>query len=163
MRVPFRVPDAPALARSKRDPLARGKLGVAEPTPSFFLDDLRDAHPSLLDDHVVEDAQVEPRVGRHQALAQRALPAAPAADENQRSVRGPGSTLHSGFVVVGCRVVASGAAEENGSATNRRGRRRRHAVGRGNRPTTRRRGGEHVGRFFVLVPRGPCRVLAARE
>ena len=82
-RVPVRVAARegfPELASARGDALARRKLGVAEPTPPSRLDDLRDAHARILDDHVVEAAQGEPRVGRDQALAQRALPAAPAAD-----------------------------------------------------------------------------------
>ena len=59
-------------------------LQIAEPRPPARVDDVGDAHPSLLHDHVVQAVQREATVRRHEATTQRALPAAPSADEDER-------------------------------------------------------------------------------
>ena len=59
-------------------------LQIAEPRPPARVDDVGDAHPSLLHDHVVQAVQREATVRRHEATTQRALPTPAPADEDER-------------------------------------------------------------------------------
>ena len=129
-------------------------LQIAEPRPPARVDDVGDAHPSLLHDHVVQAVQREATVRRHETTTQRALPTPAPADEDERGRGRARGTLLEGARARG-RTRPSSSRKSNPRAVvlegaRARGRTRPSSSRKSNPRAVCKGGGAHAQRGGVV-------------